>query len=179
MTRLPNIEPDMLDVAQREVWERIVEMRGGVTGPYNVLMRLPLLADLMSALGEYFRSESLLGGADRELAILAAAREIGSNYEWQRHEPLARAAGTRAEAIECLRSMVFNKMTQRELVIVEVVQSLFRTRSVPQHLFAKALNELGENELVELVTLTGFYCSIAFLITAFEIALPEDSESLI
>jgi 4-carboxymuconolactone decarboxylase len=136
-------------------------------------MRIPALAGKMAELGDYFRQESLLSGADRELAILAAAREIGSQYEWTRHEQLARNAGTRSEAIESVRLMRFNNLNQRELVIVEIVQSLFRTKFVHQSIFEKALKELGENELVELVTLAGFYSSIAFLITAFEVALPD------
>jgi 4-carboxymuconolactone decarboxylase len=73
--------------------------------------------------------------------------------------------------------MSFKSMTQRELVIVEVVQSLFRTRSIPTGLYNKAMEHLGEEKLVELVTLTGFYCSIAFTIMAFEVALPEGTKA--
>lgn len=177
MTRLPDISKDALTPKQMEVWEKISETRGTVSGPYGILLRMPHLAELMAALGDYFRDESVLSGADRELAILAAAREIGSPYEWARHEALARKEGARSEAIESLRLMSFNKLTQRELIIVEVVQSLFRTKIVPQLLFDKALRELGENRLVELVTLSGFYCSIAFIIMAFEVALPADVEA--
>lgn len=172
MTRLPDIDSEALGPDAQRLWERIVASRGGVSGPYAVLMRIPVLAEKMSELGDYFREESLLSGADRELAILAAAREIGSRYEWTRHEPLARAAGARPEAIESVRNMHFNHLTQRELVIVEVVQSLFRTKSVPQGVYDKALRELGEDLLVELVTLAGFYCAIAFVIMAFEVAVP-------
>jgi 4-carboxymuconolactone decarboxylase len=173
MTRLPDINRDSMEPEGQRIWDKISTTRGGMSGPYGVLIRVPKLAEKMAELGDYFRHDSLLSGADRELAILAAAREIGSRYEWLRHEKVARECGTRAEAIECLRSMTFNKLTDRETVIIEVVQSLFRTRSVPPSLYDKALNHLGEDKLVELVTLAGFYCSIAFTIMAFEVALPE------
>lgn len=172
MTRFPDIARDTLTADEQRIWDKISASRGGISGPYSVMIRVPKLAEKMAELGDYFRNEGLLSGADRELAILAAAREIGSRYEWARHEPRAREAGTRNEAIEDLRSMSFTHMTERELVIVEVVQSLFRTRSVPQELYNKSLSHLGEELLVELVTLAGFYCSIAFTIMAFEVSLP-------
>ncbi len=176
MTRLPDIKRDSLEPEQERVWERICETRGAVSGPYAVLMRIPALAERMAGLGDYFRQDTLLSGADRELAILTAAREIGSRYQWTRHEAAARQEGVRPEAIECLRNMQFKQLTQRELVIIEIVQSLFRTKIIPQGLFDKALKELGENILLELVSLTGFYCAIAFIILAFDVSMPEGTD---
>lgn len=176
MTRLPDVKRDALDADQARVWEKISDTRGGVLGPYAVLMRIPLLAERISDLGNYFHQNTLLSGADRELAILTAAREIGSRYEWTRHEAAARQAGVRPEAIDCLRQMHFKHLTQRELVILEIVQSLFRTKIIPQGLFDKALNELGENILLELVALAGFYCSIAFIILAFDVSMPAGTD---
>lgn len=169
MTRLPEIKREALEPEQLWVWDKVEASRGSVDGPYDALMRIPALAGKICDLGDYFRNESLLSGADRELAILATAREIGSQYEWDKHEKLARQAGARSEAIEAVRSMRFDSLSQRELVIVEVVQSLFRTKSLPQRLYQKAIDELSETILIELVTLAGFRCSIAFLISAFEI----------
>jgi 4-carboxymuconolactone decarboxylase len=166
---------DLRSEEDRQTWDRISQTRGGINGPYSVLMRLPDLAKRMAELGDYFRHDGVLAPVERELAILAAAREMGSHYEWHRHEPIARELGARRQAIEAIRTMSYSHLTVREVLIIEVVQTLFRVKYLPLSMYQKATAELGEEQLIELVTLTGFYCSIAFILLAFEVAIPDGS----
>lgn len=151
----------------------ISSTREGVQGPYAVLMRIPELAKQMAELGDYFRHAGLLPAAERELAILAVSREMGSKYEWFRHEPMAVKSGLRSAAIEAVRRMSYSSLTERELTIVEVVQSLIRAKLLPRSLYDTAILDLGENLLVELVALTGFYSSIALILLSFDLSLPK------
>ncbi len=176
-TRLQPAKRDDLQADEQLVWDAISETRGGVHGPYSVLMRIPELAKHMAAMGDYFRRSKILHPADREFAILVAAREVGSRYEWLRHEPLARQSGARPAAIEAVRVMSYGRLTDRELVIVEVVQTLFRVKALPSSLFGKAMSDLGEKQLIELISLAGFYCSIAFILQSFDIALPDGTKA--
>ncbi len=50
-----------------------------------------------------------------------------------------------------------------------MVHSLYRTRSLPNQLYQRALAEFGEAQLVELVTLAGYYGMIAFVLLGFEV----------
>lgn len=173
MSRLKDIDRESLPAEHQEIWDEIAAGRGGMHGPYLALMRSPLLAQKVAHVGDYFRHQGLLQASDRELAILSAARELGSMYEWQRHEASALNAGVRQEAIDSLRNMTFDKLNDRELIVLEVVQSLFRTKTIPARLFEKAKAQLGEGALVELVALAGFYCAIGFVLLGFEVPLPD------
>ena len=75
------------------------------------------------------------------------------------------------------RQVVFaDALTPRERLIVEVVRSLHRTRSLADDLYARATAELETPRLVELVTLAGYYGMIAFVLLAFEVDLPAGTE---
>jgi 4-carboxymuconolactone decarboxylase len=127
----------------------------------------------VAALGELLRFHSLLSGADRELAILAAGREVGAVYEWSAHEPLALREGTRPEAIDAVRNeQPLEGLQPREALIVSVVRALYQEHRLNDELYARAEGELGRAALVELVTLAGYYGMIGFVLNAFEVPLP-------
>jgi 4-carboxymuconolactone decarboxylase len=156
------------------VWDSIAGSRGSVVGPYKPLMQVPPLAQRVADLGSYLRFQSLLPGADRELAICAVARELGAQYEWLAHAPIALREGTRPEAVEVVRLLgPLDSLTDREQLIVEVARSLYRQHALPEELFARAQKELGQPQLTELVALVGYYGLIAFVLAAFEVPLPE------
>lgn len=172
--RLNEVSREQLPAAAQAVWDQIAGTRGRVGGPYQVLMHAPALAAKVEELGRYLRFGATLPGADRELAILAAARAMGAQYEWVAHEPVARREGARPEAIEAVRAAgSVGGLTPRELVVVDVAQAIARTRGLAPDLYAAAIAQLGEEHLVELVTLAGYYGMIAALLLAFQVPLPE------
>lgn len=86
------------------MWERIAHLRGGVPAPFRVLLHSPATAGAVARLGEWVRYRSPLPPDLRELAILAAARAVGSRYAWEHHRPLALQAGVRQGAISALET---------------------------------------------------------------------------
>jgi len=178
MSRVPAVTRDTLAPEDQAVWDRIAGVRGGVGGPFGVLIHVPALAGRMAAVSDYFRFAGVLPAADRELVILATGREMGARYEWGRHEPRAREVGTRAEAIEAVRrGGALEELTPREQVLVELVRALLRTRALSDELFARALAELGRPQLVEVVALSGYYSALGYVLNGFEVPPPEDSPS--
>lgn len=168
--RTPELRREGLTPAGQAAWDRIVGTRGAVRGPYQVLLQVPELADRVAHLGTYLRFEGLLDGAERELAILTVARELGSRYEWVGHEAIARNAGTRSEAIEVARALGSTEgLTERERLVMDVVRALYRQRRIPDELFAQARDALGPERLVELVGLAGYYGMIGFALIGFEV----------
>lgn len=72
MARLKLYEDrDGLSAAQREVFDWVVESRGSIIPPYQVLLHTPGLARPAAELGHQIRYEGSLSDHDRELAILA------------------------------------------------------------------------------------------------------------
>ena len=173
MTRIPEPTRDALAPAARAIYDRIAETRGAVQGPYGVLLHHPALADVVGRLGEQLRFRSLLAGADRELAILAAGREHEAAYEWATHEPIALREGARPEAIAVVREGGETaRLRPREAVLVDTVRALLRQHRLTAAQFARAEAELGRAELVELVTLAGYYGMLAGILNAYEVDLP-------
>src|SRR5687768_8509986 len=78
MQRAPAVTRDALSTEGQAAWDAIAGSRGGVRGPYQVLIQVPVLAERVAHLGTYLRFEGLLDGPDRELAILCVARHVGS-----------------------------------------------------------------------------------------------------
>jgi 4-carboxymuconolactone decarboxylase len=175
MGRLPAVRRELLGPEGQAVWDRIVAVRGDVNGPQSVLIRVPALAEPVRALGDYFHEGGELPPADAELAILATVREAGARYAWHRHEERARRFGTRTEAIEVVRAGGdLAGLTVRERLLVEIARAVLRTRTVPEELFARGLADLGEQQLVELVTLTGFYNLLGVVLNTFEVPPPDE-----
>jgi 4-carboxymuconolactone decarboxylase len=168
--RLAQVTREQLTAEGQAAWDRIVGTRGGVRGPFQVLINVPNLAERIADLGTYLRFEGLLTGADRELAVLTVAREMGSRFEWVGHERIAREEGVRPEAIEIVRTQGgLDGLTERERMVVEVVHSLAREHQIPDELFARARDALGQARLVELTALAGYYCMMAFALVGFEV----------
>lgn len=176
MSRLPAVTRDALSPEDQAVWDRIAAVRTGVRGPFGVLMHVPALADRAAALEDYFRFNAALPAPDRELVILATAREMGARYPWTRHEARGREVGTRTEAIEAVRANgPLEKLTPRERLLVEIVRALLRTRALSGELFARGVDELGRQQLVETVALAGHYSLIGLVVNAFDVEPPYSS----
>lgn len=125
MTRIPEPTRDQLPADAQATFDRTVTTRGGLRGPYGVLLHHPALADRVAALGEQLRFCSRLAGADRELAILATAREVDAPDEWAAHEPIALQEGTRAEAIAVVRERRPTEgLAPREAVLIDTTCAL-------------------------------------------------------
>ena len=178
MSRLPVIDREALTPDDQAVWDRIAAVRTGVRGPFGVLMHVPALADRVAALEDYFRFNTALPAVDRELVIMATAREMNARYPWARHEARGREVGTRTEAIEAVRvNGTLERLTARERLLVEIVRALLRTHALPEALYMQAVTELGRQQLIEAVALAGHYSLIGLTVNAFDVAPPDNSST--
>lgn len=178
MSRLQIIDREALTPEDQAVWDRIAAVRTGVRGPFGVLMHVPALAGRVAALEDYFRFDAALPPIDRELVIMATAREMGARYPWARHEARGREVGTRTEAIEAVRADgTLEQLTARERLLVEIVRSLLRTHTLSDALYTQALAELGRRQLIETVALLGHYSLIGLTVNAFDVAPPDKSST--
>lgn len=177
MARLPELSRDALDAESQAVWDRVATSRGSVRGPMALLMHNPPLADRVAELGSQLRFRGGLSGADRELAILTAGREVEAAYEWVAHEPLGLQEGTRAEAIEVLRHQRSTEgLEPRERLIIDTVRTIFREHRLSDEAYARAEAAFGHAGLVELVVLAGYYGLVGFVLNTFEADLPEGAK---
>ena len=174
MARLPALSRDDLDANGQALWDSLIASRGYVGGPTLCIMQHPELAAKSTPLGSQLRYNGVLAGADRELTILTAGREVEAVYEWHAHEPIGREVGVSNEAIEVLRNQQPTaSLGEREALIIDVVRSLYREHRLSDDLYARAEKMLGRKALVEMIVLAGYYGLIGFVLNAFEVDLPE------
>ena len=178
MSRIPSAKREELSPEHQQIWDHIHAARSGGGGPYSMLLHVPALAGYVAATEDYFRLDSALSDADREIVILAAARELGAHYPWMRHEARARQAGVPSEVIETLRAKgSIAGFAAREKLLAEIPLSLLRNHRLPDELFSRAERELDRRQLVEVIALVGHYSTIGFIANAFELPAPAGSQT--
>ena len=178
MSRLPAAKRDDLPPEHQKIWDHIHAARTGGGGPYSMLMHSPAMAQYFAATEDYFRNDSLLPAPDREIMILAAARDLEARYAWYRHEIRAQKLGIAGEIIEALRAKApIEKFSGRERLLVEFTRTLVRDHTVPEPLFARMKSELGQRKFIEAVGLLGHYMTIGTVIRLFEVEPPQGTKT--
>jgi 4-carboxymuconolactone decarboxylase len=178
MSRIPRASRDELSAEHQKIWDQIHAVRSGGGGPYSILLHVPPLAGHLAATEDYFRTSSRLPDADREIIILAAAREVEARYAWSRHEVRAQKAGIRPEVIEALRAQApVDDFTGRERLLVEFTRTLMRAHTLPDDLFHRMEHEFGRAKFVEAVGLLGHYITIGTVIRLFEVEPPAGTKT--
>lgn len=152
-----------LSEQQQQVFDWVVESRGKMLRPYEVLLHTPGLAQPAAELGHQIRYEGQLSGHDRELAIITAATVLDCAFEWDSHVGLARDAGVSESAIAYLESGV-GELTAAEEVVVGFVRELGASNGVSDSRFAAAVDGLGgSGPVVELAALVGYYTFLGYV----------------
>ncbi|SEV86491.1 carboxymuconolactone decarboxylase family protein [Natrinema salifodinae] len=174
--RIPTISTrDELPPNQRDRYDSIAEGRDDVSGPFPVLLQHPELAERVGRLGAYVRFESALAGRERELAILATAREFDCAYEWVFHEPIARREGVPTATIDAVATDdALDAVPDADALVVRYVRALLRDHGVSERTFRRAEERFGVRGLVELTATAGYYAMLACVLNAFEVR-PDES----
>ena len=88
--RFPQLSTEQLTDAQKPLGEEIMKVSSvGLGGPYNPLLRSPVLGQRMLDLLHYLRWETSVPLKLNEFAILIIGRQWRSQVEWHAHAPLA------------------------------------------------------------------------------------------
>jgi 4-carboxymuconolactone decarboxylase len=168
MARLPELTTkETLPPEAHEAFDSIAESRGRVGGPFAMMMHSPEVAARTAHLGAYLRFDSTLADGDRELAIITAAREADCAYEWGSHVRLAREVGVREEAINVVGALkATDELTADEALIVNYGRELLAAHHVSDATFAAARERFGEQGVIELTALLGYYTMVACTLNA-------------
>src|SRR3954470_16145204 len=103
--RFPLLTMEQLTEQQRLLGEQIMKVSSvGLGGPYNPLLRSPVLGQRMFDLLRYLRWETSLQLRLNEFAILIIGRVWRSQVEWFAHVPIALKAGLSQQIIDDLRA---------------------------------------------------------------------------
>ncbi|HZI31053.1 MAG TPA: carboxymuconolactone decarboxylase family protein, partial [Candidatus Binatia bacterium] len=92
--RFPQLKLEQLNDQQRPFADEILKVSSiGITGPYNSMLRSPVMGQRLFNLLDYVRFNTSVPRKLNEFAILIQARLWTSQVEWYAHYPLAIKAG--------------------------------------------------------------------------------------
>jgi 4-carboxymuconolactone decarboxylase len=180
----PERLPDMVESQRSPAQQRVVKAlldgpRGRLSGPFIALLRSPELCERAQRLGEYLRFAGVLPQRLRELAILTTARHWRQNYEWHTHAAIAEQCGLSRELIAALAADgPWPPLAADEALVLRFCTELHGSHCVDDPLYGQALELLGEQGLVELCAICGYYALLAMVLNVARTALPAGAKAV-
>ena len=176
--RFRQLTMDQLDEKQKPLGEEIMKISStGIGGPYNSLLRSPVLGQRLFDLFHYLRWETSVPIRLNEFAILIIGRQWRSQVESFAHAPIAAKAGLSADIIAELKT---NKrpsnMAEDEALVYDFVTELTTTKKVSDETFARAKKVFNDQQIVDLTAVAGNYVMVAMILAMAEQTVPPDKE---
>jgi 4-carboxymuconolactone decarboxylase len=180
-SRLPYLRYDELDARGREVWDGVAGSRGGelvnadggLIGPFNAFVHAPGVGRHLSALGGRLRFRTSIERRLSELAIITVGAAWKAEFEWWAHARMAREHGVSDAIVDAIGSGDDPPFAaDDERVIYSVARELTGAGRLGQELYEAAQRLLGDEGMVELVALCGYYTLVSYLLNAFAVPLP-------
>ena len=174
LERMPEIPADKLTEAQKKASAEFAEGRGyAVRGPFAAMLRSPEVMLRAKAMGDYLRFKSTIPPRLNEFAILITARQWSQSYEWHAHRPLAEKAGLNPEiALAVADGRRPAGMAADEELVFDFCTELHANRSVSDATYQRALEKFGEQGIIDLTAVNGYYSFIAMVLNVARTALP-------
>lgn len=185
--RIGKFEPSALDAEQRSLYDaiaggrraqgpqlfRLADADGRLEGPFNAFLLQPRLGSALQALGASVRYDTGLDDRCREIAILIVAAHWRSDFEWHAHEAVGRAAGLGDAELAALREGRHAELAGRESVVARTAAALVTRGDLDDAEYGEAVGHLGPAGLFELLTLVGYYATLALQLRVFRVPAPD------
>ena len=157
--RMPPIPADKMTPEQKKAAEEFAAGRGySARGPFAVMLRSPEVMLRAKAMGDYLRFRNVLPKRVSEMVILITAREWTQQYEWVHHYGFAVKEGLAKSVIEAIADgRRPESMSADETAAYDFAIELHRRRSVSDPTYACALKHYGEQGIIDLIGLCGYY----------------------
>ena len=173
--RMPEIPADKMTEAQKKAAAEFAAGRGTpVFGPFVPLLRSPEVMLRAKAMGDYLRFKNVLPPKLSEFAILITARQWTQQYEWDIHYPIAMKAGLSAEIAHSLaEGRRPQNMPADEELVYDFLAELHDNKSVSDATYKRAVARFGEQGVIDMLGVNGYYTFLAMVMNTTRTALPK------
>ena len=178
-SRLPPVQKRDLDEEGRRVFEMVhgEDAQGASTGPGNVSFYNIEVARAMHILNQAVRYNSVIGRRNTEIAILVVAREFDQQYEWSRHEVIARNEKMPEEIIDTIKyKRDMDGLDPEASLIIRYGREIMRDHRLSSDVFAEAVERFGHKGAFEIAAVMGDYVMAGIMLHAVDQHLPADEE---
>jgi 4-carboxymuconolactone decarboxylase len=172
--RFPQLKVEQLNDRQRPFGDEILKVSSiGISGPYNMMLRSPVMGERLFAMLDYLRFNTSVPRRLNEFAILIQARLWTSQVEWTAHYPLAIKAGLpEAVANDIKAGKRPASMQPDEAAVYDLCMDLATNHVVSDASFKKAREVFSDQQIVDLIAVSGTYITLAMLSNTAEDATP-------
>jgi 4-carboxymuconolactone decarboxylase len=173
--RLRQIAYDDLPAEVRPLADDILKISSAALGgPYNALLRSPEMGRRCFDHLDYLRFKTSVNKRLNEFAILIQARISNAQFEWWAHEKIARNAGLSDEVMRDLQNCTRPKTMQAdERLVYDYCVQLSLNHRVPDTLWQEAVDQMGEQAVIDLTVLSGTYVMVSMLLNATQVGIPQ------
>lgn len=177
--RLPPIPAERWNEAQRRYAQEIIDgPRGSLISPFVPLLRSPELMAHAQRMGEYLRYRSALGLRLSELAILVTARQWSQPVEWAIHAPIAEREGLSTATIAAIaEGRRPDELPEDEAILYAFCTELHLNKSVSDRTWGHAIQLFGEQGVIDLVGINGYYTFLSMVMNAARTSSPPTAAS--
>src|SRR6059058_2314813 len=172
--RLPPIPAVKLTEAQKKAAaEFLVERKQEVFGPFVPLSRSPQLMINAAKMGTYLRFGNSLPRDVSEFAILLVSRRWTQQYEWYVHAADGKTAGLSDAIIQAVADgRRPDGMSEGMETVYDFSNELNDSHSVTDRTYARMVAKYGEQGMMDLVGLNGYYAMISMVLNVGRTPLP-------
>ena len=172
--RMPEIPADKMTEAQKKAaQEFLADRHTPVFGPFVPLLRSPDAMLRTMAMGDYLRFKNVLPAKLSEFVILITARQWTQQYEWDYHYPIALKAGVSPELAKAVADgRRPQNMAPDEELVYDFLAELHETKSVSDPTYARAVARFGEQGVIDMIGVNGYYTFLAMVMNTTRTALP-------
>ncbi|MCX7981502.1 MAG: carboxymuconolactone decarboxylase family protein [Syntrophales bacterium] len=174
MARVRLLQNDEVSPEFQEIFEGIKSRGGRVLNLFRCVAHSPQAGSAFLKLGNALLFRGTIPPVWRELAILRVGNLCKAHYEWTQHVKIARRVGVRESQIAALPEWDKSaEFSNEERVILRFTDEETLNIGVSQKTVESVLEILGEEGLVELSILVGYYGMVCRVLETLDIELEQ------
>ena len=176
--RMPPIPADKLTEAQKKAIEEFKVARSvDISGPFVAMLRSPEVMTRARAMGDYLRFRSSLPPRLSEFVILLTARRWTQQYEWNAHAPLAIKGGLKESVVKAVADgRKPEGLAEDEEIVYALFDEIQKNQAVTDGTYARAVAKIGEQGIIDVMGITGYYSMLAMVMNTARTPLPDGAK---
>ena len=165
-TPVEEMSPEM-----RDAYDYTKRLRGLVPGPHKIWLANPELLKAIVPTGAYFQRDSSLSKAEIEIVTNVVNGRWLAAYGNYEHEKIGvELGGLAPEKVEALIAGLPTSFDDpRQQLVYELASTLVQPRVVPVGLYRRAQEAIGEEGIVDVTVLMGWFTSVSLTLAAFDV----------
>lgn len=169
--RYVEVPVEEMSTEMRNAYDYTMQLRGLVPGPHKIWLANPELLTSIVSTGAYFQKNSSLSKAEIEIVTNVVTGHWLAVYASYEHEKIGILfGGLDPDKVAALIAGLPTSFDEpREQVVYELASTLIAPRFAPIGLFRRAKEILGDEGIVDVTVLMGWFTGVSMTLSAYDV----------